>query len=52
VRDLTYPPIIAACKTAFRLLGQDIRITGAEHVPRQGTLSVEGSHERSLLGPS
>ena len=35
VRDLTYPPIIVAAKTGFRVLGQKIRITGADHVPAQ-----------------
>src|SRR3954453_17205493 len=36
MRDLTYPPIILAAKLGFRVLGQDIRVTGAHHVPRQG----------------
>ena len=36
MRDLTYPPIILAAKTGFRLLGQRIRVTGADHVPREG----------------
>ena len=36
MRDLTYPPIILAAKTGFRLLGQKIRVAGADHVPREG----------------
>ena len=44
MRDLTYPPIILACKTGFRLLGQDIRITGAEHVPRRGGVLFAVNH--------
>ena len=32
MRDLSYPPIILAAKTAFRLLGQRIEMTGTEHV--------------------
>src|SRR3954447_8530960 len=44
MRDLTYPPIIVAAKTGFRLLGQDIRITGAEHVPRSGGVLLAVNH--------
>jgi 1-acyl-sn-glycerol-3-phosphate acyltransferase len=44
MRDLTYPPIILACKTAFRLLGQRITITGTEHVPREGGVLLAVNH--------
>jgi len=44
VRDLTYPAIIVAAKTAFRLLGQKIEITGAEHVPRSGGVLLAVNH--------
>jgi 1-acyl-sn-glycerol-3-phosphate acyltransferase len=44
VRDLTYPPIIVAAKLGFRLLGQDIRVTGAHHVPRQGGVLLAVNH--------
>jgi len=44
VRDLTYPAIIVAAKTAFRLLGQKIEITGAEHVPRAGGVLLAVNH--------
>ena len=44
MRDLTYPPIIAACKTAFRLLGQRIDMDGAHHVPRTGGVLLAVNH--------
>ncbi len=42
--DLTYPPIIATCKTGFRVLGQRIDIQGAERVPRQGGVLLACNH--------
>jgi 1-acyl-sn-glycerol-3-phosphate acyltransferase len=44
VRDLTYPAIIVACKTAFRLLGQRIELAGTEHVPRTGGVLLAVNH--------
>ena len=44
MRDLTYPPIIAACKTGFRVLGQDIHIDGADNVPRSGGVLLACNH--------
>jgi 1-acyl-sn-glycerol-3-phosphate acyltransferase len=44
VRDLTYPPIIAAAKLGFRVLGQDIRMTGTDHVPREGGVLLAVNH--------
>jgi 1-acyl-sn-glycerol-3-phosphate acyltransferase len=44
VRDLTYPPVIAAAKTAFRLLGQNISMTGTENVPRSGGVLLAYNH--------
>jgi len=44
VLDLTYPPIIATCKTGFRVLGQRIDIQGAERVPRQGGVLLACNH--------
>ena len=44
MRDLTYPPIIVAVKTGFRVLGQKIDIVGAEHVPRQGGVLLACNH--------
>jgi 1-acyl-sn-glycerol-3-phosphate acyltransferase len=42
--DVTYPPVILACKTGFRLLGQKIDIQGAEHVPRSGGVLLACNH--------
>lgn len=44
MRDLTYPPIIVAAKTAFRLLGQRIDMQGTEHVPRSGGVLLAVNH--------
>src|ERR1700712_1299081 len=44
MRDLTYPPVIVAAKTGFRVLGQRIRITGEHHVPRQGGVLLALNH--------
>jgi 1-acyl-sn-glycerol-3-phosphate acyltransferase len=44
VRDLTYPPIIAAAKTGFRLLGQRFQMTGTENVPRTGGVLLAYNH--------
>lgn len=44
MRDVTYPPIIVAAKTAFRLLGQRIVMTGTEHVPREGGVLLAYNH--------
>ena len=44
MRDLTYPPIIVAAKTGFRLLGQDFQRTGTEHVPRTGGVLLAVNH--------
>ncbi len=44
MRDLTYPPIITLAKTSFRLLGQEIRMTGAEYVPRSGGVLLAYNH--------
>ena len=44
MRDLTYPPIILAAKTGFRLLGQRFQITGTEHVPRSGGVLLACNH--------
>jgi 1-acyl-sn-glycerol-3-phosphate acyltransferase len=44
MRDLTYPPIIVAAKTAFRLLGQRFQMSGTEHVPREGGVLLACNH--------
>ena len=44
MRDLTYPPIIVAARTAFKVLGITIEITGAEHIPRTGPAILAMNH--------
>ncbi|GAA4705238.1 lysophospholipid acyltransferase family protein [Nocardioides conyzicola] len=44
MRDITYPPVIAAAKTGFRLLGQRFTMTGTEHVPRTGGVLLACNH--------
>lgn len=44
MKDRSYPPIIAACKGAFRLLGQRFQITGTEHIPRTGGALLTINH--------
>ena len=44
MRDITYPPIIVAAKTAFRLLGQRFQLSGTEHVPRTGGVLLACNH--------
>lgn len=44
MRDITYPPVILAAKTAFRLLGQRIQMSGTEHVPRTGGVMLAVNH--------
>lgn len=44
MRDLTYPPIIATAKLAFRVLGQRIELSGTEHVPREGGVLLACNH--------
>jgi 1-acyl-sn-glycerol-3-phosphate acyltransferase len=44
VRDLTYPPIIATAKLAFKLLGLRFDMRGTEHVPRSGGALLVYNH--------
>jgi 1-acyl-sn-glycerol-3-phosphate acyltransferase len=44
MRDLTYPPIIVTAKIAFRALGLRFRMTGTEHVPREGGALLALNH--------
>jgi 1-acyl-sn-glycerol-3-phosphate acyltransferase len=44
MRDLTYPPVIVAAKTAFRALGQRFQMSGTEHVPRSGGVLLACNH--------
>ncbi|NUR10124.1 MAG: 1-acyl-sn-glycerol-3-phosphate acyltransferase [Nocardioidaceae bacterium] len=42
--DLTYPPIIVTAKIGFRALGLRFRMTGTEHVPRDGGVLLAFNH--------
>ncbi len=44
MRDLTYPAVILAAKTAFRGLGQKFQITGWENIPQQGGALLAFNH--------
>lgn len=44
LRDLTYPPIILAAKTGFRLLGNRFQMSGTEQVPRSGGVLLAYNH--------
>jgi 1-acyl-sn-glycerol-3-phosphate acyltransferase len=44
MRDITYPAVILAAKTGFRLLGQRFTMTGTEHVPRSGGVLLACNH--------
>jgi 1-acyl-sn-glycerol-3-phosphate acyltransferase len=44
VRDLTYPPIIATAKVAFKLLGLRFDLRGTEHVPPSGGALLVYNH--------
>ncbi len=42
--ELVYSSIIRACKVAFRALGQDIDVSGLEHLPRTGPALLAVNH--------
>ncbi|GAA1911964.1 lysophospholipid acyltransferase family protein [Nocardioides hwasunensis] len=44
MRDVTYPPIIVTAKIAFKALGQNIQMSGTEHVPREGGVLLAYNH--------
>lgn len=44
MRDITYPPILVAAKSGFRLLGQKFAMHGTEHVPRTGGALLVFNH--------
>lgn len=44
MRDITYPPVVLAAKTAFKLLGLRFQMTGTEHVPRSGPALLAVNH--------
>ena len=42
--DITYPPVILAAKTSFRLFNIHFTLTGGEHVPRTGGVVLASNH--------
>jgi 1-acyl-sn-glycerol-3-phosphate acyltransferase len=44
MRDVTYPPIIVTAKTAFKVLGQRIQLSGTDNVPREGGVLLAYNH--------
>jgi len=44
VLDLTYPPIIAVARTAFKAMNIRFQITGSEHIPRSGGAVLAFNH--------
>jgi 1-acyl-sn-glycerol-3-phosphate acyltransferase len=42
--ELVYPPVITSVVTLFKAMGYDIRVTGAEHIPRSGAAVVATNH--------
>jgi 1-acyl-sn-glycerol-3-phosphate acyltransferase len=44
VRDITYPPVIAAARLGFKALGLKISIDGAHHVPESGGAVLAINH--------
>ena len=42
--ELVYPPVIAALRTAFRVLDLRITLTGAEHIPTSGGAVLASNH--------
>ena len=44
MRDITYPPVIATAKLAFKALGLRFDMRGTEHVPREGGALLAFNH--------
>jgi len=42
--DISYPPVIMAAKTLFRVLGLRFQMSGTEHVPRTGGALLAFNH--------
>ena len=42
--ELVYPPVIAACKTMFRVLDLKLDVRGAEHIPTSGGAVLACTH--------
>jgi 1-acyl-sn-glycerol-3-phosphate acyltransferase len=44
VRDITYPPVVAAARLSFKALGLKITIDGAHHIPEAGGAVLAINH--------
>lgn len=44
MRDITYPPVVLAAKTAFKLLGLRFQLSGTEYIPRSGPALLAVNH--------
>jgi len=42
--ELVYPPVIAACKTLFRVLDMKLELQGTEHIPTTGGAVLACTH--------
>ncbi|GAB2647575.1 lysophospholipid acyltransferase family protein [Saccharopolyspora gloriosae] len=42
--EIVYPPVVLAAKTMFRVLDNRLRVTGTEHIPRQGGAVIACNH--------
>src|SRR5689334_6354553 len=42
--DITYPPVIAAAKTWFRLEGMKFQMSGVENIPKKGGALIASNH--------
>jgi len=42
--ELVYPPVIAACKTLFRVLDMKLELQGTEHIPASGGAVLACTH--------
>ncbi|MFL6286972.1 MAG: lysophospholipid acyltransferase family protein, partial [Actinomycetes bacterium] len=43
-RDYVYPPVVAGLLAAFKVLGLQLRVEGAHHVPRNGPAVMASNH--------
>lgn len=48
MRDLVYPPVIAACRASFAALGLRTNVQGSQHVPRSGGAVLASNHVSHL----
>jgi 1-acyl-sn-glycerol-3-phosphate acyltransferase len=44
MRDLTYPPVIAIARAAFKVMNVTFQISGSDHIPRSGGAVLAFNH--------